>query len=203
MAKRKPRSHTVDPVLPDRPADTFAVSGDSTANQNLVFGAEPDKQGSGPEQQLHVAVIGDVMTDWAFISKEPARPRFPVFKPWTRDPATHLFALPAGAWFSGHMIQGALSGPVFSRKHSIEISTARDRSSAHVVLKAAVPVLADSDPPEGELVIVFDRDAVDSFDIIVNDEMVVSSKSVSPCICCCMVSSPPNLFWTKRTWNSP
>lgn len=131
-----------------------------------------------PVAKLNVAVIGDVMTDWAFISRERARPRFPVFKPWTRDPSTHLFAFPAGAWLSGHMIQGALSDPVFDRSHRVTIRKKSGAPATHVVLRGGLPAIRHADPQDGALIVSFEDHASDPFDIIINDEIVIDSLSV-------------------------
>lgn len=85
------------------------------------------------KSQLQIAVIGDVGTDWAFISNQPARKRSPAFQPWTKYPATHLYSFPGGAWFSGHMIQGAVADPIFMR-HDGARTTHHANTIRHVVL---------------------------------------------------------------------
>ncbi len=167
--RREPSSRGNAP----RPQSTPAAS------DSLITGAASEKaievlSEAIPRSLLNVAVIGDVMTDWAFISKEPARARFPVFKPWTRDPATHLFALPAGAWLSGHMIQGALSAPVFERMHSVKIKQAIAGRQTHIVLRGAI-----SNFSPATLDIHFTKDPSHTFDVIINDEMVIDSRSIS------------------------
>jgi hypothetical protein len=87
-----------------------------------------------PEQQedeLRIAVIGDVGVDWGFISNEPSRPRAPFFQPWAHYPATHLFAFPGGAWFTGHMIQGAIAPAPFRHHYfaKVQKSVGADRAT--------------------------------------------------------------------------
>jgi len=137
---------------------------------------------SSDPANLNVAVIGDVMTDWAFISREPARPRLPVFKPWTRDPAAHLFTFPGGAWFSGHMIQGALAPPVFRRTHSITVSGTGSTNPSHISLQGRLrtPAAVENDTEFFEIQFPGGNGNVDGhFDIIVNDEMAIDSSGVT------------------------
>ncbi len=71
--------------------------------------------------KIRVAVIGDVGVDYAFISQEPPKGRSVPKQPWTYNPGTHLFAIPGGAWFTGHMVQAALEGPRFSRMYEARV----------------------------------------------------------------------------------
>lgn len=110
-----------------------------------------------PTDCLRIAVIGDVGTDWAFISSQPARSRSPVFQPWTKYPATHLYSFPGGAWFSGHMIQGAIADPIFQQVDSAttHAGAASNTTAKHIVLTA--DILPFATRPEGpEIQFTFD-----------------------------------------------
>jgi hypothetical protein len=98
-----------------------------------------------PAQAVLIAAVGDVATDWAFFSREPSPPQSSDMKPWTRDTATRLYALPGGAWFSGHMLQGALTEPpIFERSHTFTISSNPPFAPTHVIQRAITVDLADS-----------------------------------------------------------
>lgn len=77
-----------------------------------------------PPPIIQIASIGDVGADWAFISSLPSEPDSDgAYEPWKKLSATHLYAFPGGAWFTGHMVQAALEGPRFSRTYQATIST--------------------------------------------------------------------------------
>lgn len=89
--------------------------------------------------RIKIAAIGDVSTDWVFVSKEPAPSRLPRMRPWSRDISTQLFPIPGGAWFSGHMLQGALwEPPVFTRSHHVEIEPLNDGFSTLVSIDGTI-----------------------------------------------------------------
>ena len=190
-------------MLDDKPEDQRSnqtVTGSIASEKPIPEGASVISQTHASQQNasespesaasplLNIAVIGDVMTDWAFISKEPARARFPVFKPWTRDASTHLFALPAGAWLSGPLIQGALSEAYFERTHTIKIKQNAERTIqpplpagetpvTHIVLSGSLP--APQKTASQSLDLIFDgAPAEPPFHVIINDEVVVNSNEL-------------------------
>ena len=126
---------------PASETSAILVSGTSSAPQTA-------KQGP-PTSGVQVAVIGDVGTDWLFISDQPSRPAGPHGHPWTQSPATNLFALPGGAWLSGHMIQGALAAPIFHRRYSALISRAGKDKPAAVTLGGTLKWATSSERTQG------------------------------------------------------
>lgn len=159
------------PAIP--PTEAGTVSGPATQ----LPAAAAANDSSPPRRRVHIAVIGDVTVDWAFISREPSRPRFPVFKPWTRDPAAHMFALPGGAWLSGHMLQGALVDPVFARTYEVRTGASKGNLSTHIALDASLSI--PKEPPDAVTLMIElpPPDQRGGIDIIVNDEIELDVSS--------------------------
>lgn len=136
------------------PASTQATNSSATTNSQTI-------------EQPHlvtVAVIGDVTTDWTFLSREPAPARIPDVKPWNGDKSTHLFAMPSGAWMLGHMLQGALwEPPIFEREHSVRITPLGTGTPTRILLKG------DLDIPKESLDIELSFSNPGAFRLLIND----------------------------------
>jgi hypothetical protein len=76
-----------------------------------------------------------------------------------------MFVFPAGAWFTGHMLHGALNDPVFQQTYVVDTVPSPSGLSTHLVLAG---VLSAHPGQSSDFSITFDH--ADDFDIIVNDE---------------------------------
>ena len=142
----------------------------------------PQPPSLSTRRAVHVAAIGDVRLDWLFISREPAQQRFPASRPWTRDPAAHIYLIPGGAWFSGQMLQGAIKPETFDKTYQLITAPPSRLSSpfAQIILSGA-PILNPIATTDVEIRLEIPEPNTSDptqIDIIINDIIERSSQQI-------------------------